>query len=418
LRLAFFVWEYPPVIVGGLGTYATYMTRKFVELGHDVCVFSLNSGDLPTREIIKGVEVHRPLIANASKVFPILSPDLGSWGENIRFFSDFFTYNVLSASKLANYLVRKEGCEFDVVGYHDWLNSIAGIVVKEELQVPTVFHAHSTEWGRTGNGSQIIKNLEREAAMTSDGIMTVSHAMKSDLARHGWPEDRIYVVWNGVDPGKYDPEKVSMEDVVALRDRYGLQENEHMLLFVGRLTWVKGVRNLIQAMPHVLRDHPNTKLVILGKGEQQWDITDLASRLNIADKMYYRFEFVPEDERILHYAAADMCVFPSIYEPFGIVSLEAMSMEKPLVVGAKGLVGFREQVIPSGPDQCGMHVDANSPIDIAWGINQVLSNPERAREWGRNGRKRVLKYFTWEEAARHTIGCYEAVRERGGYDRG
>ncbi len=414
MRIAFFAWEYPPVVVGGLGTYATYITRKFVEMGHDVCVFSLNRGDLPTREIIQGVEVHRPLIADASRVFPLLSPDLGSWGENLDFFSDFFIYNVLSASKLSNYLVKKEKCEFDMVCYHDWLNSIAGIMTNEQLDVPTAFHAHSTEWGRTGNGSQIIKSLEREAAASADGTITVSHAMKEDLARHGWPGD-TFAVWNGVDPGKYDPNSISEQDVLGLRDRYGIHENENMVLFVGRLTWVKGVRNLIQAMPHVLSENPNTKLVILGQGEQQWEITDLASALNISDRMYYRFEFVPEDERILHYAAADMCVFPSIYEPFGIVSLEAMSMETPPVVGAKGLVGFREQVISSGPDQCGIHVDGNNPGDIAWGINQVLSNPDRAREWGRNARKRVMKHFTWDDAANNTMGCYQAIRERAGY---
>ena len=122
-----------------------------------------------------------------------------------------------------------------------------------------------------------------------------------------------------------------------------------------------------------------------------------------------RFEFVSEKERILHYAAADVCVFPSIYEPFGIVSLEAMSMAKPLVVGAKGVVGFREQVISSGPDQNGVHVNGESPTDIAWGIKQVLSDPERAKLWGENGRKRVFQYFTWKKAAEQTIQIYQAL---------
>jgi len=109
-----------------------------------------------------------------------------------------------------------------------------------------------------------------------------------------------------------------------------------MLLFLGRLTWVKGVRNLLQAMPLILEEYPQTKLVILGKGEEQRDVLETAARLGIPHKVACRFEFVSEKERILHYAAADVCVFPSIYEPFGIVSLEAMSMAKPLVVGAKG----------------------------------------------------------------------------------
>jgi glycogen(starch) synthase len=167
-------------------------------------------------------------------------------------------------------------------------------------------------------------------------------------------------------------------------------------------------------MPAILADYPNTKLVILGKGEQQNDITELANRLGIKDKVICRFEFVPEQERILHYASADVCIFPSTYEPFGIVSLEAMSMEKPIVVGAQGVVGFREQVVPHGPDQNGVHVNGGSPIDIAWGIKEALSNPERAKKWGENGRKRVLQYFTWREAAEQTLQIYEKLYSKGG----
>ena len=104
--------------------------------------------------------------------------------------------------------------------------------------------------------------------------------------------------------------------------------------------------------------------MILGKGEEQQDITELADRLGISKNVVYRPEFVSEEERILHYAASDLCVFPSVYEPFGIVSLEAMSMEKPVVVGAKGVVGFGEQVIPAGPEQNGVHVDGGSPLTL------------------------------------------------------
>lgn len=103
VRIGFFVWEYPPKIVGGLGTYAEYITREFVELGHDVSVFTLNDGDLKTKEIVRGVEVHRPMIADASNVFPMFVTDnLKRWGTNIRLFSDIFIYNILSSSKFLN----------------------------------------------------------------------------------------------------------------------------------------------------------------------------------------------------------------------------------------------------------------------------------------------------------------------------
>ncbi|NIR86477.1 glycosyltransferase family 4 protein, partial [Candidatus Bathyarchaeota archaeon] len=104
----------------------------------------------------------------------------------------------------------------------------------------------------------------------------------------------------------------------------------------------------------------------------------------------------------------DLCIFPSTYEPFGIVSLEAMSMEKPIVVGAKGVVGFKEQVLPTGPDQNGVHVNGNDPADIAWGIKEILKDSSRAKKWGRNGRKRVLKYFTWRKVAEQTLEIYKS----------
>jgi glycogen(starch) synthase len=139
----------------------------------------------------------------------------------------------------------------------------------------------------------------------------------------------------------------------------------------------------------------------------------MAARLGIKENITCRFEFVSEDERIMHYAAADTCIFPSVYEPFGIVSLEAMSMAKPLVVGAHGAVGFREQVIPSGPDQNGMHVNGEDPVDIALGIREVLKDPQRAKTWGENGRKRVLKYLTWRKVAEQTLDIYKSLLKAG-----
>jgi glycosyltransferase involved in cell wall biosynthesis len=412
LRIGFFVWEYPPALVGGLGTYAEYITREFVSMGNDVTVFTLNPGNLKTREIIKGVEVHRPLIADASNVFPMfVIDDLKKWGTNIRMFNDIFIYNILSATKFINSMLKKEHCNYDVVCVHDWLSSISGIMVKNETRTPVVFHVHSTESGRAGGpGSEVVSHLEWATSQKVDKIITVSHAMQEDLTRHGWPKSKISVVWNGVDPEHYNPRNCRAEDVTAIRDRYGIKPDEKMVLFLGRLTWVKGVTNLVQAMPTVLSEYPNTKLVILGKGEQQNDIVETANRLGISEKVACKFEFVPEKERILHYAAADVCIFPSTYEPFGIVSLEAMSMAKPIIVGAQGVVGFREQAVPSGPDQNGVHINGGNPTDIAWGIKETLCDPDRAKKWGENGRKRVLQYFTWREAAKQTLQIYETLQ--------
>jgi len=412
VRIGFFVWEYPPSVVGGLGTYAEYITREFVAMGHDVTVFTMNTSNQKTREVFKGVEIHRPINADVSNVFPMfVTEDLKQWGTNIRFFNDIFIYNVLSATKFINSLIKKEGCKFDVACVHDWLSSISGIIVKNETKVPVVFHVHSTEWGRSGGkGSEVVSHLETATADTADHIITVSHAMREDLSRHGWPSQKISAVWNGVDPERYNPDRYAKEDVQRIRKKYDIPNDGKMLFFLGRLTWVKGVRNLVQAMPLILKEYPDTKLVILGKGEEQKDITETAHRLGIAKNVLTCFDFLPEEERILHYAASDVCIFPSVYEPFGIVSLEAMSMAKPIVVGAQGVVGFKEQVLSSGPEQNGIHINGNDSADIAWGIKEVLKDEDRAKQWGKNGRKRVIQYFTWREAAQQTLEIYETIQ--------
>jgi glycosyltransferase involved in cell wall biosynthesis len=411
LRIGFFVYEYPPAIVGGLGTYAQYITREFIDIGHDVSVFTMNNGNQKTREILQGVEVHRPLIADACNVFPyFVVDDLKKWGTNIKFFNDIFIYNILSATKFLNSMIRKERYNFDVVCVHDWLSSIAGLVIKNETKIPVVFHTHSTEWGRSeGHGSEVVSHFEQAMAQNSDRIITVSYGMQRDLARHGWSQSKIGVVWNGVDPKRYNIKKCDLECKETIRKKYGIPKDWNMLLFVGRLCWVKGVRNLLLAMPNVVKKFPKTKLVILGKGEEQRDIIETADRLNIKNNIAYRFDFIPESERIMHYAASDVCVFPSVYEPFGIVCLEAMAMGKPVVVGARGVVGFKEQVLSSGPNQTGVHVNGEDPLDIAWGINQTLEDPRKAKIWGENARKRVLEYFTWRKVATETIKIYKSL---------
>ncbi|HTY91716.1 MAG TPA: glycosyltransferase family 4 protein [Methanocella sp.] len=410
MRIAFFAWEYPPRLVGGLGTYAEYITREYVRLGNDVTVLTMNNGSLKTSEVMQGVAVHRPLGVDVSGLLKVIADgELRSWGDQLRFFSSILVNDILCCAKLSNQLVRAEGSRFDIACVHDWMGAMAAPTLKSELSLPLVFHVHSTEWGRSGGrGSKAVNDIEFLGATTADRIITVSYAMKEDLAGHGWPADRIHVVWNGIDPDTYDPAKAAMDEVAALRKRYGIDTGK-MILFVGRLNWVKGIMNLVQAMPAVLIEHPEAKLVILGTGDEENDVRHLAARLGLEKSVICRFEFVSEHERILHYAASDLCVFPSIYEPFGIVSLEAMAMEKPIVVGASGVSGLKEQVVSGGDGRTGVHVDGNSPADIAWGINEALQDEVRMKRWGKAARKRVLEYFTWDKVARETLSIYEEL---------
>jgi glycogen(starch) synthase len=415
MNIAMFVYEFPPRIIGGLGTYAGEVSQQLVRLGHDVSVFTMNDGKLPARETWHGVEVHRPNHVDLTDSLPALvHEDLRRWGRGLKFFSDIFAYNVVAASKLINELVTKEEKKIDLVTSHDWLSVVSGTCCKRELNIPLAFHVHSTEHGRTmGSGSPVVNALESTGGMASDMVVTVSHAMRDELLGLGFPERKIRVCYDGVDANKYDPSKVDKDKVTKLRERYGLSGEDKMILFVGRLTAVKGVDRLVNAMPRILEKTPSAKLILLGLGDMQDYLGGLVYSIGVGDHVTLRTEFIPEDERILHYAACDVAVFPSLYEPFGIVCTEAMSMGKPVVVGAAGVSGFKEQVVASGPDQTGLHINPQDPNDIAWAVSTILSDAGASQTMGENGRKRVLQMFTWEEVTKSLVRTYdELLRER------
>ncbi len=423
LKIAFFTWEYPPCIVGGLGAYSRDVTKTFAEMGHKVDVFTLNPMrkrkeeceycerkhicELPVHEFYGGVEVHRPLIFDATSPLECISEELKRWGNAKSLFADIFTFNMLAASKFVNKLIFYH--DFDIASVHEWICAVAGMVIKDNTSLSTVFHVHSTEELRS-NLSEMIKALEHKFAEKADGIITVSYAMKEHLISIGYPEEKIHVVWNGINPKEVDPKKVKKKDVEKWRKRHGINE-ERAVLFIGRLTGIKGVENLVRAFALVVKRFPQTKLVIIGKGDEESKITQLVRELGIEDKVSLCFEFLPRKDVLANYKLADTCVFPSFAEPFGIVCLEAMAMEKPVVVASQGVVGFREQVINEGEEKCGVYINQFDINDIARGICEILENPEQAKEMGKKARKRVLENFTIKHTAKRTLEIYRSVIE-------
>lgn len=413
MRMAYFVDEFPPFFRGGLGTYAMEITREFVRMGHTVTVFSRNNGNDPTRDIWEGVEVHRPLLMDMSDILSILNQgDVSRWDINgQRFYQETLLYNFLSASKLVNNLVPLEKRAFDIIVSHDWLAGPGGIVARKNLGRPFVFHFHSTEEGRTSDGSATVKQIERLAAEHADLVVTVSYAMRDELIRLGYTEAKIRVVYNGVDTRKYDPSRFTREEIVKFRKKIGV-DDAPMIFFIGRLTWVKGIDMLLMAMPSILKEVPDAKLVILGKGDMELLITHIIHSLHLEKNVITNFSYVSEEERLKYYAACDVAVFPSKYEPFGIVCTEAMSMGKPVVVGARGTSGMREQVVVTGATQNGFHINPFDPEDIAKFTILLLKDRELRKRFGDNGRKRVLEKFTWETVAKDTLKVYEEAIER------
>lgn len=410
MNIIYFIYEFPPQIFGGLGTYAAEISKEIIKRDKKLTVITVNWNQDIEVDDYQGVKVYRPKVVDmADGLSLFVHPEFKSWGEWLKFLSKIVTYNLWGANFIYNLNQKKEEV-FDLAVSHDWLGIMGGVVVKKSLNIPHIFHIHSTEEGRQqGGGSVTIKNIEKEGALASSAVITVSYAMKQELIRAlGVPEEKIYVAWNGVDAEKYNPNKVKTEEIINLRQSYGIKDEDLMILFLGRLTEIKGIRQLLFALPQVIKDYPNVKLVVVGKGELEEECKHLLLELNIAPYVIMHCEFLSEDLRILHYAASDLCIFPSLYEPFGIVSLEAMAMGTPVVVGAEGTSGFKEQVITEGDNMCGVHINPYLPSSIAWGIKLILQMDRK--KLGENARKRVEKYFTWEKTTDWTLKIYEEVR--------
>lgn len=410
MRIVHFSWEFPPVIFGGLGTFATEITKKQQAFGNEVTVFSLNDQNKhKPQDTWNNIAVYRPITPDITPaMYSYINEELYQWGNHLKFFSDVVGYNLLSASQLVNLYQNNGKKPIDIIDAHDWLGILGGMVAKQALKKPLIFHVHSTELGRSiGGGSKTIKNIEYNGGQNADGVITVSHAMKDELIQLGFPKEKIRVCWNGIDPEKYNPELIPQQQKNNLRKRYDIKNDEIMLFFIGRLVTVKGADKLIEAMPAVLQEFPKTKLVILGIGDMEQDIKKRIAQLGLENHIILRTEFVDETERILHYASSDFVILPSLYEPFGIVCTEAMSMAKPVVVGARGTSGFREQIINHGDQQCGIHINPHDPSDIAWGIKQILSLDDKGKQWGQNGRERAKTVFNWDAVTQRTLDIYK-----------
>ncbi len=403
MKIAYFSLEFPPRVFGGLGVYADSISKEIAALGHKISVFTLGDEDLKRRQTRRGISIFRarPLPMRDGWE-PFLSDRTRAWGEGVNFLHDLMSYNQLAAASL------RESGPFDLCIAHDWLGLPGAMAAKRSDGLPLIYHVHSLEVGRETAPNQQIVDLEVKGGTTADGVITVSLAMKGQLAGLGIPEDKISVCYHGVETDVFSPSKVKPKRIEELREEYGIEEGDEVILFVGRLEPVKGVIPLLEAMPLVIKEHPRAKLIVVGRGSLEDRVRAMAGPLGESVKVVT--DFLDLDSKIHHYALADLCVFPSLYEPFGIVGVEAAAMEKPAVVGASGVSGLREIVDdPSSERPTGVHVNPHDPADIAWGINLVLAEPERMREWGRNGRAKCLDLFNWPRAAKETLEIYERV---------
>ncbi|MCX6674617.1 MAG: glycosyltransferase family 4 protein [Methanothrix sp.] len=373
MRIAYISIEFPPRIFGGLGVYVDEISRELVSLGEKISVFTLGDGKLKRYQDMRRVEVFRmyPLpIRDGLEIF--LSPETLSWGEGLHFLEDLLSLNQLSAASIM------ENGPFDLCVAHDWLGLLGGMAVKKE-GIPMIYHVHGLEVGRSDNPNPQLVALEKRGAEVADRVITVSEAMKQELLTLGTPEEKVSVCYHGVNANFFDPDRADAKILAALRKKHGFAEDDIIILFVGRLESVKGVKELFSALPEVLALHDKVKLLMVGKGSlEAWAAEEMKRQGYSCVTLVT--DFLDAEEKMHTYALADLCVFPSIYEPFGIVALEAAAMGKAAVVGAAGTSGLAEIVKnPATTRPTGVHVNARDSQDIAWGINLALVHLAESR---------------------------------------
>ncbi len=386
MKVAMVTWEYPPRIVGGIAPHCEGLAKALSRLGHDVYIFTLDFPGTPDWEETEGVKVYRTRSE-------IGHPNFLTW---------VFLFNHFIEKRLAD---ASQTVDFDVLHVHDWLTASSSIAMKHALRKPMVFTAHSTENGRSGlhiPDSFTIDGVEWWATYESNKIIVTSGSMKGEVCGHFHVSDKkVEVIPNAIDWSKYE---IGV-DRSAVRARYGVQPHEKLVLCVGRLVPQKGIEYLLQSVPLVSRYRQDAKFIIVGDGwyrdHLQWVANSTGQGWRI------RFTgFIPDADLIALTKSSDVLVVPSVYEPFGIVALQGMAAEVPLVVSQVG--GLQEFV---EHDRTGVLVYPRNPESIAWGIERILSNPGHARWLTQNAKEAVKRTYSWDAIAKRTVKVYEEVIE-------
>jgi len=389
VRILLLSWEYPPRVVGGLGRHVGALSRSLAAQGHDVHVVTRGyaADDLPDDEVIEGVHVVR--VGEA--------PPVIDFGTQLVPWVLAFNNRVQAA---AHRLAREHG-PFDVLHAHDWLVAYATAGLKEAWDLPVVATVHATESGRhqgwlPGPMNKLIHQVEWWLTYEARRVITCSQYMHDQVVElFTKPPETLDVVPNGVDVRDF---ALPDAEVAAFR-RELAPPDTNVVLFAGRLEYEKGVQTVLDAL-HGLRERVgDTEFLIAGVGTYSEELRRKVSELGLED--HVRFTgFLADHELRLHYAAADIAVAPSIYEPFGLVAVEAMACGTPVVVGDTG--GLRE-VVSGGHGLTFTPQDADHLTDV---LAQVLTDGSLAAELTLRGRDRILARYDWDDVASSTVDVY------------
>ena len=381
-------WEFPPRIIGGISPHVYYLSKSLAKSGGKVYVVTCDFPGAPHHEIVDGVEIFR------IDSYKNPSPNFATW---------VYLMNV-NMQKEAAALANGLGGKIDVFHAHDWLVADAGIGLKHVFRKPLLATIHSTEIGRR-NGihydyERMIHGTEAWLTYEAWRVICCSDYMVSHVKwAFGLPGDKLVMVPNGVNADVYA--KAEKDDLSQFRSRFALPE-EKIVLYVGRLVHEKGVHVLVNAIPKVL-EKVNAKFVIVGNGYMKEQLSSLVKNIGLAYKVLFT-GFVDDETLRRLQKCADVSAVPSLFEPFGIVALEAMAAKSPVVVSDTG--GLSEIV---EHDVTGVKVYPNNPDSLAWGITKVLLDETYANRIRRNASKKVEEKYDWDKIAQQTKGVYGSV---------
>jgi glycogen(starch) synthase len=390
-RVLILSWEYPPVIEGGLARHVRKLAEALVRQGVTVDVLTrgravAGQSDGSGMEERGGVNIHR-----------VREP---GWPRDLDRFVAWVEH--MNEDMLAAGEALAQERPYDLIHGHDWLVAPASAALAERLQVPYLTTIHATEHGRhqgwvADPPQSHIHSVERNMARRADGVIVCSYYMRGHVADiFDIDEGRVTVIPNGVDPSELQPSG----DLQALRSEFA-QPNEKLVLLVGRLVYEKGFQLALDALPGVIDRVGNVRFLVAGSGTHEAELKAQAERLGLTEHGTF-LGWIGDD--VLHslYRIADLCVVPSIYEPFGLVALEAMASGCPCIVADTG--GLRE-VVPRG-ERVGLRFNGGDAEHLGVMIERLLVDDRLRDRLVTEASEHVLR-FDWDDIALRTRGIYD-----------
>ena len=385
MKILMLTWEYPPRVVGGISKVVYDLSHKMVKEGNEVTVVTYKDGDnVKYYENDKGVEVYR--VDN----YMIRPNNFIDWIMQLNF-------NMITK---ANEIINKNG-KFDVIHAHDWLVAYSAKSIKESYNIPLISTIHATESGRNSGihdeTQRYINDSEWMLTYESSEVIVNSNYMKNEVQRlFGLPYDKINVIPNGVNLQLFSNVNIDYD----FRRQYAM-DNEKIILYVGRLVYEKGIQNLIAAMPKVLDRYHDSKLIICGRGGMIDELREQVKYLGIDNKVYFA-GYCDSKKMQKMYKCADVAVFPSTYEPFGIVAIESMLSGTPTIVSD---VGGLNEIVEHGVT--GMKSYAGNANSIADSVLALLFDPKLCANISQNAIKKVRENYNWAKITDNTYYVYQ-----------